>query len=144
MALGSACKSSGARLWLGYDDGVNSTRGYDTLASIWSMVARSAYTQLNYNPLALVGCVLGLAFVFLFPVFAVLVAAGWSWWLGLIAYAAMVRTYYPMVTYLGCSGWWALLLPVAAVLYAGMTITSAWRFHSGAGNAWKGRAYDTA
>jgi len=144
VALGRACKRSGARLWLGYHDGVSSTRGYDTLAAIWGMVARSAYTQLNYSPLALIGCMLGLALVFLLPVFALLFVPGCGWWLGLIAYAAMARTYYPMVTYLGCPGWWALLLPMAALLYTGMTITSAWRFHRGTGNAWKGRAYDTA
>ena len=34
-----------------------------------------------------------------------------------------------------------LLLPVAAVLYTGMTVTSAWRYHRGRGAAWKGRAY---
>ena len=56
----------------------------------------------------------------------------------------MVRTYYPMVVYLGCAPGWAPLLPFSAALYTGMTICSAWRHHTGAGAAWKGRAYGVA
>ena len=141
VAFGRACKAAGGRLWLGYDPGVKSTRGYDDLDGIWNMVARSAYTQLGYSPAALVGCGLGLGYVFLVPVGAVLFAAGWPQLLGLVAYAAMVRTYAPMNRYLGAGVAWALLLPVGAVVYTGMTISSAWRHHTGAGAAWKGRAY---
>jgi len=142
VALGTACKSQGARLWLGYADGVVSTRGYETLGAIWAMVARSAYTQLRYNPMALLGCVVGLGCVFLLPIQALAVGSGWRWWLGLAAYLAMVRTYQPMVRHLGCAPGWALLLPLAAIFYSLMTVTSAWRYHAGAGNIWKGRAYD--
>jgi hypothetical protein len=58
-----------------------------------------------------------------------------------VALAAMVRTYVPMNVYLGAGAAWALLLPVAAALHTGMTISSAWRHHRGAGAAWKGRTY---
>jgi len=92
VSLGRACKRAGARLWLGYHDGVNSTRGYDTLADIWNMVARSAYTQLRYSPLALAGCVVGLAYVFFGPVAALVWGAGATRLWGLLACAAMVRT----------------------------------------------------
>lgn len=140
-ALARACKVAGGRLWLGYDPGVNSTRGYDGLGGIWDMVARSAYTQLHRNPLALVGCVVGLAYVFLLPVLAGL--SGWTATalLAAAAYAAMVRTYAPMVTYLSCGRAWALALPLSAALYTAMTISSAWRHHRGRGAVWKGRAY---
>ena len=143
VSLARACKASGARLWLGYDPGVNSTRGYDTLQAIWDMVARSAYTQLRYNPAALAGCVVGLAYVFFAPLAAMLWGSGGVKLLGLVTYAAMVRTYTPMVVYLGAAPGWALALPVSAALYTGMTISSAWRHHAGAGAAWKGRAYGT-
>jgi len=144
VSLGRACKRAGARLWLGYHDGVNSTRGYDTLADIWNMVARSAYTQLRYSPLALAACVVGLAYVFFGPVAAIIWGAGATRLWGLLAYAAMVWTYSPMVTYLGCAPGWALLLPLSAALYTGMTVSSAWRHHLGAGAAWKGRSYTPA
>lgn len=143
VSLGRSCKAAGARVWLAYDPGVNSTRGYDTLADIWNMVARSAYTQLRYSPLVLLGCVAGLAYIFLAPIAALVCGGGVIRWLGLLGYAAMVRTYRPMVRYLGCSGVWALALPLSAALYTGMTISSAWRHHFGAGAAWKGRSYTT-
>jgi hopene-associated glycosyltransferase HpnB len=143
VSLGRVCKAAGARLWLGYHPGVVSTRGYRMLGSIWDMVARSAYTQLGYSPVALVGCVVGLVFVFFAPAAAIVCGTTSARLLGAVAYAAMVRTYLPMVAYLGAGRAWALLLPVAAVLYAGMTVSSAWRHHSGAGARWKGRAYGT-
>jgi len=90
---------------------------------------------------ALVGCVVGLAWLFLMPVWVALTGSGMARLLGVLAYAGMVRTYLPMVTYLGCRPAWALALPVAAALYAAMTVSSAWRHYTGAGAAWKGRAY---
>jgi hypothetical protein len=46
-----------------------------------------------------------------------------------------------MIRHLGAGSVWALTLPVAAAVYTGMTISSAWRHHTGAGATWKGRAY---
>jgi hopene-associated glycosyltransferase HpnB len=143
-ALARVCKDAGGRLWLGYDAGVRSTRSYPTLGALWNMVARSAYTQLRTSPWILAGCVLGLAWTFLLPVAALLAPSPAGRVLGLVAWGAMVRTYVPMVRWLGVPVGWALLLPVAAVLYTGMTVTSAWRHHRGHGAAWKGRAYGPA
>jgi hypothetical protein len=107
------------------------------------MVARSAYTQLRRSPLILAGCVLGLAYVFLLPMEAIVAGSSAERVLGVVAYAAMVRTYGPMVRYLGCAPGWAFALPLSATLYGAMTLSSAWRHHRGAGAAWKGRAYGT-
>jgi hopene-associated glycosyltransferase HpnB len=143
-ALARASKDAGGRLWLGYDPGVTSTRGYPSLRAVWDMVARSAYTQLRLSPLLLAGCVLGLGWVFVLPIAAILVGTPLERVFGLVACAAMVRTYLPMVRWLGCRSTWALALPLSALLYTGMTISSAWRHHRGAGAAWKGRAYGAA
>jgi hopene-associated glycosyltransferase HpnB len=143
VSLARVCKVAGGRLWLGYHQGVTSTRGYSSLSAIWHMVARSAYTQLRRNPVIVAGCVLGLVYTFLLPVALALAAKGPVRALGVATYVAMVRTYMPMVTWLGCRRLWALALPLSAVLYTMMTISSAWRHHRGAGAAWKGRAYGT-
>ncbi len=139
--LARVCKDAGGRLWLGYHAGVESTRGYPTLGAIWNMVARSAYTQLRYNPLIVAGVVAGLAYVFLLPVGAIILGPGALRVMGLVAYAAMVWTYRPMVAHLGCEPAWAFALPLSATLYAAMTVSSAWRHHRGTGVVWKGRAY---
>ena len=140
-ALARVCKDAGGRLWLGYHPGVESTRGYPTLAAIWNMVARSAYTQLRYNPLIVAGVVLGLAYVFLLPVGAIVFGPWPLRVMGLVAYAAIAWTYRPMIDYLGCEPPWALALPLSATMYAAMTVSSAWHHHRGTGAVWKGRAY---
>jgi hopene-associated glycosyltransferase HpnB len=140
-ALAHASKATGARLWLGYDAGVASTRGYPSLGALWAMVARSAYTQLRHSPTMLAGVVLGLTLVFIVPIAALALGSPVERLVGAVAYAAMVRTYLPMVRWLGCSPVWALGLPLSATFYTAMTLSSAWRHHRGAGAAWKGRAY---
>lgn len=141
VALAKACKKAGGRLWLGYHPGVQSTRSYHSLGAIWNMVARSAYTQLGYNPVLLAVCVVALFVVFVWPALALLVGPPelrpWS----LVTYLAMTRTYAPLVTYLRCSRVWSFALPVASLLYLGMTISSAWRYYRGTRTEWKGREY---
>src|SRR6185312_15312263 len=59
-ALAGALKKQGP-IWLGLTDRVVSIRPYTTWGDIRRMVARSAYAQLNYSPLMLLGTVLGMA-----------------------------------------------------------------------------------
>ncbi len=144
VALARACKRAGGRLWLGYHPGVQSTRGYGSVQAVADMVARSAYTQLGYNPLLLGACVLGLFLVFVWPMIALLFARSAARWWAAVAFLAMVRTYMPLVRYLGCAWPWALTLPVAAALYLWMTVLSAWRYYRGTRTRWKGREYRAA
>jgi len=43
------------RIWLGLSSLTRSLRPYPSLASIWEMVTRTAFTQLNYSPWLLLG-----------------------------------------------------------------------------------------
>ena len=44
-----------------------SVRPYPRLASLWQMVARSAYTQLDYSPALLAATLIGLLFLYVLP-----------------------------------------------------------------------------
>ena len=44
---------------------MSSTRPYERVDDIRRMVSRSAYAQLGYSPLMLLGCTLGMALTFL-------------------------------------------------------------------------------
>ena len=55
------------RCWLGLSRQVVSVRPYPGLASLWQMVARSAYTQLNYSPALLAATIIGLLFLYVLP-----------------------------------------------------------------------------
>ncbi|MCX8073908.1 MAG: glycosyltransferase [Candidatus Binatia bacterium] len=144
VALARVCKRAGGHLWLGYHRGVQSTRNYGSVRAVADMVARSAYTQLGYNPWLLVLCVVGLFLVFVWPAWALLFSGPPARWWGALAYIAMVRTYLPAVRYLDCRAPWALALPLSAALYLWMTVLSAWRYYRGTRTRWKGREYRAA
>jgi hopene-associated glycosyltransferase HpnB len=152
VALGRLLGRAGGRLWLGLATEVRSRRPYPRLADLWSMIARSAYTQLRYSPALLVGTVAGLALLFLVPPLAAasglaLLAAGTDEpgkvallaWSGLATWAIMAATYVPMLRLYRLSPFRAPSLPLLATLYAAMTVDSARRHRGGAGAAWKGR-----
>jgi hopene-associated glycosyltransferase HpnB len=145
-ALAEAVRREGFRLWLGHADDSRSLRVYGALSETWDMVARTAYTQLEYSPLKLAGTVLGMILVFLIAPFCVILAP-WHGSLvallsGLAAIGLMVRAYGPTLRLYGLDTSYALTLPVAAALYTAMTVDSALRHWQGKGGAWKARTYD--
>jgi hopene-associated glycosyltransferase HpnB len=146
LALGRILKRHGP-IWLGLTPAVRSLRPYRGLAQIWRMVARTAYTQLRYNPLRLAQAVVGMALLYLVPPLAALLyplhgssaaaLCGVLGWLGMaLAYAPTLRLYgQPMAL--------ALTLPFAGLMYTAMTIDSARRHRRGEGGLWKGRIHGT-
>ncbi len=145
VALAKLLKRAGSPTWLGLSDRVESVRPYPTLASLWRMVARSAYAQLRHSPALLAGTVGGLALVFLAPPVALVAGAvtgdAAAAALGGLAWLVMALTYAPMLRYYGQPVAAAPLLPVTATLYLAMTVDSAVQHYRGRGTAWKGRTY---
>ena len=143
--LARAVKRGGGRLWLGLADGTRSLRVYRDLEPIWMMVARSAFTQLRYSALLLLGTVLGMTLLYLVPPLALLTAAlhgdGPAALLAAGAWLVMTICYLPTVLYYRQRTAAALTLPLAALLYLGMTLDSARRHWWGRGSRWKGRDY---
>mgnify|MGYP006292989189 FL=1 len=143
-ALGEAVKAQGS-IWLGLSSTTRSLRPYPTLQSIWSMVTRSAYTQLHYSPWLLVGTVLGMLLVYAVSPLSValgvmgghvsLVLTGLGGWL------LMALAYWPTLRLYGGNALLAMALPLVALLYTLMTLDSARRHWAGQGGAWKGRVY---
>ncbi|WP_411817993.1 glycosyltransferase [Hyphococcus sp. DH-69] len=134
------------KIWLGLaSDEAVSLRDNRSLSSIWNMVARTAYAQLAYSPVFLFGTVLGMILVYLAAPL-ILLSAFYHWNLFAlifsgIACALMAYTYWPTLRLYGRAPWEAVLLPVAAGLYAAMTFSSALRHWRGEGGQWKGRSY---
>jgi hopene-associated glycosyltransferase HpnB len=133
------------RLWLGLSDGTHSLRSYPDLDSIWTMVARTAFSQLDHSPWMLLGTVVGMGLIYLMP--AVGLASGLLLGnplligLGLAGWGLMAIAYGPMLRFYRLSPLRALALPVVALLYTLMTLDSALRHWRGRGGAWKGRTY---
>lgn len=137
-ALARLIKTQSPRIWLGLTERVVSLRAYDTLGTIRAMVARTAYAQLLYNPLLLVGMIAALALVFLAPPVLALTQPGLAGWLGALAWGAMVVAYAPMLRRYGLGAWRGLALPLIAFAYMLFTLDSARAEWAGRGGMWKG------
>jgi hopene-associated glycosyltransferase HpnB len=154
VALGTLLKRRGNRTWLGLATDISSARPYPSLASLWRMIARSAYVQLRYNPLLLAGTVVGLLLLYVAPpagtIAALIVAAtggagpapAVAGAAGLAGWALMTASYVPMLRLYRLSPLRAPALPLIAALYAAMTADSARRHYSGRAVSWRGRAAD--
>lgn len=136
-------RDGGGRIWLGLTTAAESLRPYRGLAGVWRMVARSAFTQLRYSIVLLLGTVIGMAVLYwgipavalaalLCGETATLLLALGSWGLMSLAFSPTLRLY-------GRSLLIAPSLPLAGLLYSLMTLASAVSYWRGRGGAWKGR-----
>lgn len=139
-ALAHAVKSAGGRIWWGLTRRSVSLRGYTGLREIRDMIARTAYTQLQYRPLLLAGALAALLVTYLLPVGLLLVPVPAVRAMALVAWALMSATFVPTLRFYRQSPVWAPALPLAAAFYAWATLVSAVRYWRGRGGQWKGRA----
>ena len=116
-----------------------SLRSYPQLIDIWRMVARTAFTQLDYSPLLLAGTVLGMFLLFCLPLILFVAGSPLAGLIGLAAWAVMTVIYAPTIRFYHLPLVWAVTLPLAALLYIGATIDSARLYWQGMGGSWKGR-----
>lgn len=140
-ALANRIKSAGFKTWTGLTHGVISQRPYRTLSSIWNMVSRTAYTQLNYSLWLLAACTVILVAMYWVPV------AGLWYEKSILAASCasllmMWALYIPTLKFYALSPLWGLLLPVIAGMFLLMTWTSAVRYWQGERSRWKGRVYE--
>ena len=139
-SLARAVKRSGGKIWMGLTRASHSLRSYSSFAEIRDLIARTAFTQLNYSAVQLLGTLLGLAITFLAPVALTFAAHPRVWLPALLAWCLMTASFLPTITFFRLSPLWAPLLPLSAIFYSYATLLSAVRFWQGRGGQWKGRA----
>jgi hopene-associated glycosyltransferase HpnB len=149
VSLATLLKRDGNRCWLGLTTEIRSARPYPGLADLWHMIARSAYTQLRYNPALLAGTIIGLLLLYAAPpagAIVGLVAAATgatgagvalTGFAGLAAWVLMTATYLPMLRFYRLSPLRAPGLPLIAILYAAMTADSARRHYTNRAVRWR-------
>lgn len=142
-ALGKRVKKVGGKVWIGLTDTEHSIRPYDSLAGIWAMVARTAFSQLHYSLWILGATVPGLLLLYVIPPMIVLTyplhghtLAGT---LAVFTWVLITTTFHPTVRNFNLPTPFSLVLPIAALFYLGMTVDSAYRHWRGWGTQWKGR-----
>ena len=142
-ALAQRAKAAGGRVWLGVTTQTRSLRKYESWRDIEHMISRTAFTQLRYSSLILLGTILAMSLTFLAPPFLVL-AHGVTRALGLASWLLMSVCFWPTLRLYRRSPLWACTLPLIAVFYMGATIHSAVLHWVGRGGVWKGRVHHTA
>ncbi len=141
-ALARHVKDSGGRVWLGLTDSRRSLRSYQAFREVESMIARTAFRQLNHSALLLAGTIGGLLLTYVAPLLFLAAGSFTMRALGASAFLLMAVAYLPTVRFYKLSPLWSLTLPLAAVFYAGATVHSAVLFWSHRGGEWKGRFQD--
>jgi hopene-associated glycosyltransferase HpnB len=145
-ALAARIKRQPGSIWLGLCDKTRSLRPYPRLRDVWSMVARTAFTQLDHSGGKLLATVFGMVVLYATPPLALLYwlagGAGYAAALGTGAWVLMAASFAPTLALYRLSPAWSLMLPVAAVLYVLMTIDSARLTWQGRGGVWKGRSFE--
>ena len=139
--LAKRIKEKGGKTWLGLSTLVSSTRPSTSLKSIWNMVARTAYTQLNYSLALLMLCTVLMVICFVIPLIQIFIA---DTYIGLVAFTTficMTITYHPVTKFYNLPAFWLLTLPFASALFLAMTWTSAIRCWRGERTRWKERSY---
>jgi hopene-associated glycosyltransferase HpnB len=143
-ALAARISRRGA-VWIGLASRTRSVRVYQGLWEIWAMVARTAFTQLNHSVALVLATVVAMTVVYCVPPVALVYGMAFQdLWLAMLgggAWLLMTAMFWPTLRLYGLPAWRGLLLPVAAFLFASMTVDSARLHWNGKGGLWKGRSY---
>lgn len=141
--LAKQVKRSGHKIWIGLTHEIKSHRSYDKLSEIWSLVSRTAYTFLRYNPLLLTGTMIVLLSLFgVLPFFVWLPELSLNLRLFLlVGLLSMWVVYAPIIRFYRVSPVFLALFPIAGLLYSLMVLSSAYQYYRGKRSHWKGRDY---
>ena len=143
-SLAKAVKSR-HKIWLGLTKTTISLHDYNNLKTIWDTISRTAYTQLNYSFLLLIGTLIGMSIIYLAaPICLILGVANSNWLIvsiSIFIWLLMSIAYLPSIKLYNLSFIWVFSLPAIALIYNLMTIDSALKYYRGKGGAWKGRTY---
>ncbi|MGA2776700.1 MAG: glycosyltransferase [Steroidobacteraceae bacterium] len=131
-------------IYLGHSGLAASIRPYAHFSDIWSMISRTAFTQLRHSVVLLAATLVGLSLVWLLPLWGILAVRGWPSACGLAAFSLAAMTYLPTLARYRVSKLWALVLPLIALFYMAATVGSALNHWFGAGARWKSRTYESS
>jgi len=139
-ALARAVKRSGGKIWMGLTRASVSLRAYNSFAEIRDMIARTAFTQLRYSALLLLGTIVGLVLTYLAPIALLFAHNNITRTIALLTWLTMSLLFLPTIRFYRLLPHWAPLLPLTAAFYAYATLVSAIRYYSNRGAQWKGRS----
>jgi hypothetical protein len=135
--------NSTGRIWMGLTRASISLRDYTTFREIRDPIARTAFSQLHYSPLLLLGTLLAMLLIYVIPVVLLFAPNPTARILGASTWLLMSLLYLPTIRFYRLSPAWAVTLPLIALFYSYATWLSAARYYLGRGAQWKGRSQIT-
>ena len=143
-AIGKEIKSHGP-IWLGITNETHSLRAYQSFRDVANMVSRNAFRQLGYSGIALFLTIVGMVITYLVPPITLFYGVVSNHYIlastGALTWIIMSLTYIPTLKFYDEKSWRVLWLPVTALLYTLMTLSSALQYWQGRGSVWKSRMY---
>lgn len=139
--LARTVKRHGHGIWIGLTRSAVSTRRYRRISDIWNMVARTAFTQLDYSLPMLGLCTVVMAVAFVAPATGLFTGDVGPISFSALAMIFMALSFLPTLKFYRLSPGLSLTLPLAGALFLAMTWTSAIRYFAGERSRWHGRAY---
>jgi chlorobactene glucosyltransferase len=151
-ALAVLVKGAGYRLILGDGRELARTRMYTSLPEIWEGWVKNIYLGMQDRlGLLLVGAITGLVAALALPLWTMIslagIALGGGWIAVLTAAESLVLWGYLLYNRslvnraMGISTFYGLTLPLGALIFSAMMLTSVYRVISGMGVTWRGRTY---
>jgi hopene-associated glycosyltransferase HpnB len=128
-------------IFLGHSGLAASIRPYPHFRDLWSMIARTAFTQLRYSAGLLLLTIAGLSLVWLAPLVTLAAGNAFERACGAASLLLAAASFLPTLRRYGRSPAWVLALPAIAVFYMAATVGSALDHWTGRGARWKNRAY---
>jgi chlorobactene glucosyltransferase len=151
-ALAVLVKGSGFHLVLGDGRELARTRMYTSLPEIWEGWVKNIYLGMQDRPwLLLLGAITGFVAALALPLWTILslawLAQGGGWIAVLVAAESLILWGYLLYNRnqvnqaMHISFWYGLTLPLGALIFTAMMVTSAYNVYSGRGVTWRGRRY---
>ncbi len=151
-ALAVLVKGSGFHLVLGDGRELVRTRMYTSLPEIWEGWVKNIYLGMQDRPwLLLLGAITGFVAALVLPLWTILslawVAQGGGWIAALVAAESLILWGYLLYNRnqvnqaMHISFGYGLTLPLGALIFTAMMVTSAYNVYSGRGVTWRGRRY---
>jgi len=128
-------------IFLGHSGLATSIRPYPHFRDLWSMISRTAFTQLRYSAWLLLLTVAGLSLMWLVPLVTLTVGNLFERLCGTACLLLAAASFLPTLRRYRRSPAWVLALPAIAIFYMAATVGSALDHWAGRGARWKNRAY---
>jgi len=141
LQLGRAIKRDGHRSALALSGGLVAVEWYPSVRALIDGLMKNAFAALGYSVSAVVGAVVALFLLNVWPFIAVFVVDGLAWQLNVATALAAAALFVVHARMYGARGVEVVGYPLAALLFCWVLVRAAWLALSTGAIEWRGRRY---